>query len=199
MKKVGWLALLLLVIFLLIDVFLLVKLSSLKRKSNTNQETITLKIETISLVKGFNTKLDNKKIMALLRESGFLNKNNLVLNLETLKEYSPQKVVFSYQPLPFPLPPLIEAFYVNDQLIYGYNVTQDPNIYSVNFYFDQAYLNKTAKPEVDYTLRSSLVEAVLYLGAIHQKQKVLSSTDREEVVKKLPDFLKQYENTLEVF
>lgn len=196
-KKPAFWGVFLLVLFFALDGFLFLKLRSLQ-KIKTGSEKNIFGIEMVNSLPGFNLKLNSQKTEELFRESGLLNDGNLTLNLDSLQEYSPDKIIISYQPFPSPEPTLIQAYHVEDQLSFGYNVDQSTGSYIINFYFNQAYLNGKASTESSYLLRSSLVKAVVYLGAVNQKKGTLSSADREELNNKLPDFLGKYEDVLEV-
>lgn len=197
LKKPAFWGILLLILFFVIDGFLILRLRNIKlSKSDSNKNIFG--IELVNSLSGFNLKLNSQKTEELFRESGFLGDGNLTLNLDSLQEYSPDKIIISYQPFPSSEPTLIQAYHVDNQLSFGYNVDQSTNSYIINFYFNQTYLSEKAGTESSYLLRSALVKAALYLGAVNQKKGTLSSVDRETINNKLPDFLGRYEDILEV-
>lgn len=196
-KKPAFWGILLLVLFFAIDGFLILRLKNLQ-KPKTDSSKNTFGIEMVNSLSGFNLKLNDQKTEELFRESGFLGDGNLTMNLDSLQEYSPDKIIISYQPFPSSEPTLIQAYHVDDQLSFGYNVDQSTGSYIINFYFNQTNLNEKAGTESSYLLRSALVKAAVYLGAVNQKKGTLSSADREAINNKLPDFLGKYEDILEV-
>ncbi len=199
MEKSARVVLPLLIFLLLVTNVWLIKQRLSDRKAKLTPVRQSVRVEATSVLPDYEIKLNDEKIKSLLHESGFLDNTDSSINLDTLQVYSPQKIIFSYQPLASASSSLIEAFYINNSLAYGYDVKQNPDTYTVNLYFDQAYLGQEVKQDVDYLFCSSLTKAVLYLGLINQNQRRLSATDREAISNKLSAVLNKYEDVLEVY
>lgn len=196
MKKSN-LIFLLLFVFLVIGGFLLIKLwlNNQNLKTKLNQP---IPVEIVNTIPNLTIGANTDKLVAMLKESGFLIQNRQVLNLNSSQLYSPVKIIFIYQPFTSTTGSLLETFQISGQVICGYNINQDSNIYAINFYFDQNYLSHEQVADRDYLLRSATIKAVLNLGLVHQNQVKLSNIDRETIKSKLPDFLNRYADILEI-
>jgi len=142
--------------------------------------------------KDLDVDLDKNQTLELFQDSKFL-RDYLVVNLTTLQEYKPQKIVISmYETENFQGLPLIMRFKVGGIIVYGYEVVQSEEQYRINLYFNPKYLVTLKGEELDYTLNSALIKAIVRLAAIHEKKGRLTKEEEEVALKKAIGYLEKF-------
>jgi hypothetical protein len=137
-------------------------------------------------------KIDKKKLLSLLEESGFIQ-NDTAFHLQREINYRPKKIVFTFKKMIPQQKGFIQAFQVNGKQVAGYDVAQTNDNYQIDFYFSFDYLSGLDSKELSYAFQSFPTKAILYLAKIHQKKQRLDASDLKEINQFLPGYLKKYD------
>ena len=136
--------------------------------------------------------LNKNKMFNLFQNVKFL-RNYLAVNLTTLQEYNPKKIVIAfYEEENFQGLPLSQRFKVNKIMAYGYEVVQDEKQYRINFYFNPKYLATLKGEELNYVLNSALIKAVVRLAALHEKKRRLTEQEEDTMLRKAVEYLEEF-------
>jgi len=171
-----------LIVFVLLDIVLFLKLRSLSTSPTleiVNHLALPLRV-------------DKKGLLALLQESGFI-RDGTTFNLQNEVSYKPKRIVFTFNEMADGQKGFIQAFYVHDKQVAGYDVSQTADNYQIDFYFSLEYLKGLNNQDLNYAFKSFPLKAILYLAKVHQKKQRLNAADWEEINRLLPKFLKKYD------
>lgn len=141
---------------------------------------------------GLNITLDKQQTFRFLEESGFL-RGYMAVNLITLQEYNPQRIIIAvYKAEDAQRLHLSQRFIVGGKFAYGYNVEQGDGLYRLNFYFNPQYFTGLGQDDINYTLNSALVKAIVRLSALHKKKARLTAEEEQAVLRKAVDYMQKF-------
>jgi len=172
----------LLIVFILLDVIL-----SLKLRSLSTSPTVEI-VNHLALP----LRVDKQGLLNLLQESGFIQ-DGATFHLQNEVSYKPKRIVFTFNEMAAGQKGFIQAFYVNDKQVAGYDVSQTADNYQIDFYFSSDYLEGLDGQGLNYAFKSFTTKAILYLAKVHQKKQRVDAADWEEINRLLPQFLKKYD------